>query len=77
MFRPLVMQRVALQVLREDAPHAALVLAQSGVFDPEPSGRVDEHLPEGERSLAAAGVEVELARQALEDLEEGARSEPG
>lgn len=32
------------------------------------SALVDGHGPEGERSLAAAAVEVELARQALEEL---------
>lgn len=46
MFRPLPMQRVTLQVLREDAPHAALVLAENGLFDPEPSHKLEEQLPE-------------------------------
>ena len=51
MLMPLSMKRVALQVLSEDAPVAAAVLAQRGVFDPESSQAVAEQLPEfpGER----------------------------
>lgn len=46
MFRPQRMQRVHLQVLREDAPKAALLLADCGVFDPQPDKGVDAQLPE-------------------------------
>ncbi len=35
MFRPMPMQRIALFVLREDAPAAAVVLATRGTFNPE------------------------------------------
>ena len=40
------MQRVHIQVLREDAPHAALALAETGFFDPEPNQALNEQLPE-------------------------------
>jgi V/A-type H+-transporting ATPase subunit I len=45
------MQRVSLQVLREGAPRAALILARSGVFDPETVEVSEEMLPDlpGER----------------------------
>jgi len=51
MFKPLPMQRIALQVLNEDAPLAALVLARAGVFNPETTRAYAERLPEfpGER----------------------------
>lgn len=40
------MQRVALQVLREDAPVAALILAECGVFNPETRHVFSDQLPE-------------------------------
>ncbi|GAB4354294.1 MAG: V-type ATPase 116kDa subunit family protein [Gammaproteobacteria bacterium] len=46
MFRPVPMQRVYLQVLREDAHRAALILAESGCFDPQPSSALEADLPE-------------------------------
>lgn len=46
MFKPLTMQRVALQVLHEDAAMAALVLADCGVFNPETSQALAARLPE-------------------------------
>lgn len=46
MFRPVRMQRVYLQVLREDAQRAALVLAECGTFDPQPSSALEADLPE-------------------------------
>jgi V/A-type H+-transporting ATPase subunit I len=45
-FKPLPMQRVTLQVLREDAPGAALVLAHCGVFNPDVVAGLEEELPE-------------------------------
>jgi V/A-type H+-transporting ATPase subunit I len=46
MLRPAHMQRVSLLVLREDAPHAAMVLARSGVFNPETAAVPEEQLSE-------------------------------
>lgn len=46
MFKPVRMQRVYLQVLREDAQRAALILAQCGTFDPQPSSALEAELPE-------------------------------
>lgn len=46
MFKPLPMQRIALQVVSEDAPLAALVLAKAGVFNPETTRAYAEQLPE-------------------------------
>lgn len=46
MFTPLPMQRVALQVLSADAPLAALVLAEAGVFGPEAMPAQATVLPE-------------------------------
>ncbi len=46
MFRPSRMQRVYLQVLREDAQRAALILAECGTFDPQPSTALEADLPE-------------------------------
>lgn len=51
MMLPLKMKRVAVQVLSEDAPLAALVLAECGAFNPESASVLQEELPEfpGER----------------------------
>jgi len=46
MMLPLKMKRVAVQVLSEDAPLAALVLAECGAFNPESSSVLQEELPE-------------------------------
>jgi V/A-type H+-transporting ATPase subunit I len=46
MLKPLTMQRIALQVLQEDAPLAALVLAVCGVFNPETTRVFAQDLPE-------------------------------
>jgi len=46
MFRPLPMQRIALSLLRDDAPQAALLLANYGNFDPEFSETTPEQFPE-------------------------------
>ncbi len=46
MFKPLPVQRIALQCLREDAALAALVLADAGVFNPEMTKVHAEQLPE-------------------------------
>lgn len=45
MFKPLPMQRITLKVMEEDAPLAALVLAESGMFNPEASHLPEEILP--------------------------------
>ncbi len=46
MFRPVPMQRVSLQVLREDAPRAAMALARLGVFNPEAADLPEDQLTE-------------------------------
>jgi V/A-type H+-transporting ATPase subunit I len=46
MFKPLPMLRIELSLLREDAPQAALLLADYGSFDPEFSEIPPEQLPE-------------------------------
>ncbi|MBI5782333.1 MAG: ATPase [Gammaproteobacteria bacterium] len=46
MLKPLPMQRIALHVLNEDAPLAALVLADAGVFNPETMKIYGDRLPE-------------------------------
>ncbi|HET7832034.1 MAG TPA: V-type ATPase 116kDa subunit family protein [Gallionella sp.] len=46
MFTPLPMQRIELSLLREDAPQAALLLADDGSFDPEFSEVSPEQFPE-------------------------------
>lgn len=46
MFKALPMLRVSLQVLREDAPHATMVLAEQGVFAPETVEDPEEQLHE-------------------------------
>lgn len=46
MFKPLPMQRIELSLLKEDAPQAALLLANYGSFDPEISEAVPEQFPE-------------------------------
>ena len=46
MFKPQPMQRVELSLLKEDAPQAALLLANYGSFDPEFSEAAPEQLPE-------------------------------
>lgn len=55
MLTPLPMQRVTIQLLSEDAPRAALVLAQAGLFAPEPLAAHAGELPElpGERQREA------------------------
>jgi V/A-type H+-transporting ATPase subunit I len=46
MFRPSPMQHVTVHVVREDAPMAALVLADCGVFNPESAQAYGVRLPE-------------------------------
>lgn len=46
MFRPLPMQRIELTLLKEDAPQAALLLANYGNFDPEFSETAPGQFPE-------------------------------
>lgn len=46
MLKPLPMQRIALQCLREDAPMAALELADAGVFNPGMAKIHGDRLPE-------------------------------
>jgi V/A-type H+-transporting ATPase subunit I len=46
MFRPLPMLRIELSLLKQDAPQAALLLADSGSFDPEFNEIPPELLPE-------------------------------
>ncbi len=57
MFTPLPMQHVTLSLLREDAPEAALVLANHGSFNPEINEARPEQLPEltGEAYRRAQG----------------------
>ena len=45
MFKPLPMQRIELSLLAEDAPQAALLLANYGSFDPEISEITPEQFP--------------------------------
>src|SRR5574341_365300 len=58
MFRPSPMQHVTVHVVREDAPMAALVLADCGVFNPESAQVFGDRLPElpgsGYRDLYAS-----------------------
>jgi V/A-type H+-transporting ATPase subunit I len=55
MLKPQRMQRASLQVLRDDAPRAAMVLAAAGVFDAEPvddpSGNLKEQPAERYRQV--------------------------
>ena len=46
MFKPLPMQRIELSVLTDDAPQAALLLANYGSFDPEISEMPSDQFPE-------------------------------
>ncbi len=46
MFKPLSMQYISLQILTEDAPRAAQLLAECGVFNPETTEIMAETLPE-------------------------------
>ncbi len=46
MFKPLLMQRIELSVLTDDAPQAALLLANYGSFDPEISEIPSDQFPE-------------------------------
>ena len=46
MFKPLPMQRIELSLLKDDAPQAALLLANYGNFDPEFSEIAPEQFPE-------------------------------
>ena len=46
MFKPLAMQYISLQILTEDAPLAAQLLAECGVFNPETTELIAEILPE-------------------------------
>ncbi|MGE5757967.1 MAG: V-type ATP synthase subunit I, partial [Sideroxydans sp.] len=46
MFKPLPMLRIELSLLKDDAPHASLLLANYGNFDPEFSEVAPEQLPE-------------------------------
>ncbi len=46
MFKPLTMQHIALHVLSDDASMAALMLADSGVFNPETMKIYSDRLPE-------------------------------
>jgi V/A-type H+/Na+-transporting ATPase subunit I len=46
MFKPLPMQHLSLKVLTEDAPLAAQLLAECGVFNPETTEVIAEQLPE-------------------------------
>lgn len=46
MFRPLPMKRIALSLLKDDAPQASLLLANYGNFDPEFSETTPEQFPE-------------------------------
>jgi V/A-type H+-transporting ATPase subunit I len=46
MFKPLPMQRIELSLLKDDAPQAALLLANCGSFDPEISEIPAEQFPE-------------------------------
>jgi len=51
MMLPLKMKRVAVQVLSDDAPLAALVLAECGAFNPESASVLQEELPEFPASI--------------------------
>ncbi len=46
MFKPISMQYLSLKVLTEDAPLAAQILAECGVFNPETTETVADQLPE-------------------------------
>lgn len=46
MFKPLPMQRIELSLLKDDAPHMALLLAEHGCFNPEISEISPEQLPD-------------------------------
>lgn len=48
MFRPLPMQHLELLLLREQLPHAALALAESGLFQPDAVAREELDDPPGE-----------------------------
>lgn len=76
MFKPTPMQRVTLQVLTDDAPAAALALAECGVFNPQATQEFADDLPEvpGERYRelyrgAQSRLEKVLSHCALTDRE--------
>lgn len=46
MFKPLAMKHVLLQLLTDELPHASLVLAEVGVFSPDPRPKYTEEFPE-------------------------------
>jgi V/A-type H+/Na+-transporting ATPase subunit I len=46
MFKPLPMQRIELSLLKDDAPHMALLLAEYGCFNPEISEISPQQLPD-------------------------------
>ncbi len=46
MFKPLAMKHVRLQLLTDELPHASLVLAELGVFSPDPRPKYTEEFPE-------------------------------
>ncbi|HSD61029.1 MAG TPA: hypothetical protein VLC55_09270, partial [Burkholderiales bacterium] len=73
MFRPSPMQHVTVHVVREDAPMAALVLADCGVFNPESAHVHGERLPELPGSRYR---EVYLSARALLDKILAFRSGP-
>ncbi|MCP4702183.1 MAG: ATPase [Gammaproteobacteria bacterium] len=74
MFKPLPMQRVMLKVMREDAPLAALVLADCGVFSPEAADLPEDVLPE--RPGAQYNKVYRNAQSRLEKLRQRADDGP-
>ncbi len=62
MFLPLSMQKVYIQMMAEDVPDAALVLAQLGVFQPEISDEYSEQLPESPATLYREHLQSSLAQ---------------
>lgn len=81
MFRPLPMQRLELLLLREHLPHAALALAESGAFQPDPASHAELDDPPGEgyRHLfheARTRLDKILAHFELGPADLGATTEP-
>ncbi len=81
MFKPLIMQRVALKVMADDAPLAAVILAECGVFGPEVSSLPDDILPEHPsehyaRIFRAAQTRLDKIHQRVDYPRHGNGDEP-
>ena len=62
MFTPLTMRHVTLYLMREEAPAAALILAEQGVFAPHQEAAADDALPE-QPGTRFSGLYVSAARR--------------